>query len=138
MTTEGASDSGESVAELPPDSLGSTEVGAVRGERHTRLSGAWAAIVVAVLLGVALIDFIVQNTRPVRIEFFAAAGHVPLAVALLAAAVASAIVVLGVGLGRTVQLRLAVRRHRRLAQARTGGPQGMQNDVARNDSPPNT
>ncbi len=128
MTPEPPEGGGESGVGTPPAGLGTTEVDAGRGERHTRLSGAWAAIVVAVLLGIALIDFIVQNTRSVRIEFFSASGHVPLAVALLAAAVASAIVVLGIGLARMAQLRLAVRRHRRHAQARTGplAPQDQQ------------
>lgn len=126
MTTEAPEGGGESLGEPSSTSLVATEPEAVRGERHTRLSGAWAAVAVAVLLGIALIDFIVQNTRSVRIEFFAASGHVPLAVALLAAAVATAIVVLGVGLGRMAQLRLAVRRHRRRAQVRMGAPQDQQ------------
>ena len=41
---------------------------------------------VAVLLGVALIAFVVQNTQKVQIKFFGASGHIPLVVALLAAA----------------------------------------------------
>lgn len=77
--------------------------------RHTRISGAWAAVAVAVVLGVALIDFIAENTRSVRIDFFSANGHIPVAVALLAAAVSGAFVVLAVGVARTTQLRLAVR-----------------------------
>jgi uncharacterized integral membrane protein len=83
------------------------------GVHHTRISGAWTAVAVAVILGVALIDFIVQNTRSIRIEFFGADGHMPVAVALLAAALAGAFVVLAVGIARTAQLRLAGRRHRK-------------------------
>ena len=70
----------------------------------------------AVVLGIALVDFIVQNTRDVRIEFFAASGHVPVAVALLAAALAGAFLVLAVGIARTAQLRLANRRGKKLQQ----------------------
>jgi uncharacterized integral membrane protein len=81
--------------------------------RHTRTSAAWAAVTVAVLLGVALIDFIAQNTRDVRIEFFSTSGRIPIAVALLAAALAGAIVVLAIGVGRVTQLRLTMRRQRR-------------------------
>lgn len=81
--------------------------------RHTRTSAAWAATAVAVIFGVALIDFIAQNTRGVRIEFFGASGRMPIAVALLAAAVAGAIVVLAIGVGRVMQLRLAMRRQRK-------------------------
>ena len=83
------------------------------GIRHTRISGAWTAVATAVVLGVALIDFIVQNTRSVPIEFFGANGHIPVAVALLAAALAGAFVVLAVGIARTAQLRFAGRRSRK-------------------------
>jgi uncharacterized integral membrane protein len=88
----------------------------IDGARHTRISGAWVAVGVAVVLGIALVDFIVQNTRDVRIEFFAASGHVPVAVALLAAALAGAFLVLAVGIARTTQLRLANRRGKKLQQ----------------------
>jgi uncharacterized integral membrane protein len=84
--------------------------------RHTRISGAWVAVAVAVVLGAALVDFIVQNTRSVRIEFFAASGRMPVAVALLGAALAGAFLVLAVGIARTTQLRLANRRGKKLQQ----------------------
>jgi uncharacterized integral membrane protein len=84
------------------------------GARHTRISGAWVAVGVAFVLGVALVDFIVQNTRSVKIEFFSATGHIPVAVALLAAALAGAFLVLAVGIARTTQLRLANRRGKKL------------------------
>jgi uncharacterized integral membrane protein len=85
----------------------------VDGTRHTRISGAWAAVFVGVILGIALIDFIVENTGSLRINFFSANGRMPVAVALLAAALAGAAVVLVVGVCRTAQLRLSLRRHRR-------------------------
>jgi uncharacterized integral membrane protein len=84
------------------------------GARHTRISGAWVSVAVAVVLGAALIDFIVQNTRSVRVEFFAANGKIPVAVALLVAALAGAFLVLAVGVARTTQLRLANRRGKKL------------------------
>jgi lipopolysaccharide assembly protein A len=68
------------------------------------------AVVIAVVLGVALVDFIVQNTRSVRIEFFSANGHMPVAVALIGAALVGAFIVLAVGIARTTQLRIANRR----------------------------
>lgn len=82
--------------------------------RHTRTSAAWFATAIGVIVGVALIDFIAQNTRDVRIEFFGAHGQMPLAVALLAALVAGAIIVLAIGIGRVAQLRLTMRRQRKL------------------------
>jgi uncharacterized integral membrane protein len=84
--------------------------------RHTRTSAAWAAITVAVLFGVALIVFIAQNTRDVRLEFFSANGRIPVSVALLAAALAGAVVVLAIGVGRVAQLRFTMRRQRRQRQ----------------------
>jgi uncharacterized integral membrane protein len=78
--------------------------------RHTRISGAWTAVAVTSLLGVALIAFIVQNTHSVQIKFFGASGHIPVAVALLAAALVGALVVLGVGISRITQLRISARR----------------------------
>jgi uncharacterized integral membrane protein len=111
--------------ERPPEVLvGRNKRGRVRrshptsdGVHHTRISGAWAAVTVAAVLGVALIDFIVENTRSVRIDFFGASGHIPVAVALLAATLTGAFVVLAVGIARTAQLRLVVRRRKRQAEA---------------------
>jgi uncharacterized integral membrane protein len=59
---------------------------------------------------VALVDFIVQNTRSVRIEFFSASGQMPVAVALIGAALVGAFIVLAFGIARTTQLRIATRR----------------------------
>jgi uncharacterized integral membrane protein len=97
------------------------------GFRHTRTSAAWVAISVAVLFGVALIDFIAQNTRDVRIEFFAASGRIPIAVALLFAALCGAVVVLAIGVGRVAQLRLNMRRQRR--QEKHHGETHMDHDA---------
>lgn len=82
----------------------------VSGVRHTRISAAWTAVAVAALLGVALIVFIVQNTQKVQIKFFGASGHIPLVVALLAAAIIGALIVLVAGISRITQLRLTARR----------------------------
>lgn len=83
------------------------------GVHHTRIGRAWGAVIVAAVLGVALVDFIVQNTRSVRIEFFGASGQIPVAVALLGAALVGAFIVLAVGIARTTQLRIATRRGKR-------------------------
>ena len=102
-----AHDSGGEIRTPAPDEHGPEVF------RHTRTSAAWVAVTVVVVFGVALIDFIAQNTRDVRIEFFGANGHIPIAVALLVAAVAGAIVVLAIGVGRVAQLRLTMRRERK-------------------------
>jgi uncharacterized integral membrane protein len=81
--------------------------------RHTRTSAAWVSVVVAIIIGVALIDFIAQNTRDLRVDFFSVSARMPVAVALLIAALSGAIVVVAVGVGRVAQLRLTMRRQRR-------------------------
>ena len=85
--------------------------------RHTRISAAWAAVAVSVVLGVALVDFIVENTHSVHINFFSVSGYIPVDVVMLVALLAGAFVVLGVGVSRTTQLRLALRRRTRHAKA---------------------
>jgi uncharacterized integral membrane protein len=107
-----SSDDGDGVSP-PPVTSAEPAKHHEEGFRHTRTSAAWVAITVAVLFGVALIDFIAQNTRDVRLEFFSASGKIPIAVALLAAALSGAVVVLAIGIGRVAQLRLTMRRQRR-------------------------
>lgn len=85
--------------------------------RHTRTSAAWVGVVVAIVFGVGLIDFIAQNTRDVRVDFFSASARIPVAVALLVAALSGAIVVVAVGIGRVAQLRLSMRRQQRRHKA---------------------
>jgi len=97
----------------------------IGGVRHTRISGAWTAVAIAALLGVALIVFIVQNTQKVQIKFFGASGHLPLVVTLLAAAIVGALIVLVAGISRITQLRLSARRRskRRNADGEGGSSQ---------------
>ncbi len=85
--------------------------------RHTRISAAWAAVAVAVVLGVALVDFIVGNTHSVHINFFSVSGYIPVDVVMLVSLLVGAFVVLGVGVSRTTQLRLALRRRTRSEKA---------------------
>ena len=81
--------------------------------RHSRTSGAWAGVIAAAVLLVLLVIFIVQNTESTRIEFLGFDGSVPLAAALLLAAVVGMAVVGAVGSLRILQLRRRVKRERR-------------------------
>ena len=85
--------------------------------RSTRASGLWTAVGTAVVLAILLLVFILQNARSVPVHFIGASGHFPLAVGLLASAVAGALIVLIPGVIRMAQLRRTARRHR-LADAR--------------------
>ena len=78
----------------------STERPAEFSARPDPRSWTWVMLVGAVLLGVALVDFLVQNTRLESIEFFSVSGRVPVAVALLVAALVGATIVLVVGVAR--------------------------------------
>jgi uncharacterized integral membrane protein len=98
--------------EAPPDQT--AEAGKpYPGERQTRLSGAWTALVVGIVALVVILIFILQNLQSVEVYFLVLHGHLPLAVALLFAMVLGAVVVLAFGAGRILQLRLVARRARR-------------------------
>jgi len=83
------------------------------GEEHTRLSGAWTAVVIGVLALVLILVFILQNLQSVEISFLVFHGHLPLAVALLFAVILGAVIVLAFGGARIAQLRGVAKRARR-------------------------
>lgn len=76
----------------------------------TRTSAAWLAICTAALILVVLIVFMLQNTGSVEVTFLGLTGSVPLALALLIAAVGAAILTMIVGVARMTQLRRRIRR----------------------------
>jgi len=93
---------------------------------RTRAGTTWVLACIAALVLVALIVFLAQNAGATKISFFSLHGRFPLAVALLAAAVAGCLLTLAVGSTRIIQLRWVVRRRRRddlVASAPTAPPQ---------------
>lgn len=85
---------------------------------HTRASGLWAAVVVALIALLVLVVFILENGRHVKVVFFGAHATLPLGVALLLAAVIGGLVVVLAGTARILQLRRRARRqHRSLRRA---------------------
>jgi uncharacterized integral membrane protein len=87
--------------------------GAADPLRGSRTSGVWAATVGLGLLLVLLIVFVAQNTRKTTVSFLVWDGQVPVAVAILIAAVIGLFLALLAGLLRILQLRRRVRRTRR-------------------------
>ena len=83
------------------------------GEQHTRLSGAWTAVVIGLLALVLILVFILQNLQSVELSFLVFKGHLPLAVALLFAVILGATIVLAFGAARITQLRMVTRASRR-------------------------
>jgi uncharacterized integral membrane protein len=85
----------------------------IPGERRTRLSGAWTAIVIGLVALVVILVFILQNQQSVEVTFLVFNGHLPLAVALLFALILGAVIVFAFGAARILQLRMVAGRARR-------------------------
>jgi putative membrane protein len=90
---------------------------ALPGERRTRLSGAWTAVVVGLIALVVILVFILQNQQSVQVSFVTFSGHLPLAVALLFAMILGALIVFAFGAARLLQLRMVAGRARRKSAA---------------------
>ncbi|HEX3509276.1 MAG TPA: lipopolysaccharide assembly protein LapA domain-containing protein [Candidatus Dormibacteraeota bacterium] len=86
---------------------------ALPGERRTRLSGAWTAIVIGLVALVVILVFILQNQQAVQIKFLMFEGNLPLAIALLFALILGAVIVFAFGAARILQLRMVAGRARR-------------------------
>ncbi len=89
------------------------------GERRTRLSGAWTAIVIGLVGLVVILVFILQNQQRVEVTFLVFKGHLPLAVALLFAMILGAVIVVAFGAARILQLRMVAGRARRKGPSST-------------------
>ncbi|GIE84413.1 lipopolysaccharide assembly protein LapA domain-containing protein [Actinoplanes regularis] len=78
---------------------------------RTRTGSVWFGLCTSALLAVVLIIFMLQNTGSVQVAFLGMSGSLPLALALLIAAVGAAILITVVGTVRIAQLhRLSSRR----------------------------
>lgn len=79
----------------------------------TRAGAVWTSVVAGLAVFVLLIVFFIQNQDQVRVRFLGLDGNVPLALALLIAAVGGGIIVALAGGIRILQLRVTARRSRR-------------------------
>jgi lipopolysaccharide assembly protein A len=86
---------------------------AVARRMHTRISGVRSSLIAGLVGLIAVMIFIIQNARAVKISFFGAHLHLSLAVALLLAAIAGALLMAAAGTARITQLRRIMRRDRR-------------------------
>lgn len=89
---------------------------------RTVAGSTWVVICFAVLILIALIIFVAQNTSSVRVTFLFLHGRFPLAVALLGAVAAGCVLTLIIGSARILQLRRIVRQRQRedIAAAHAG------------------
>lgn len=93
-----------------PEPSGTTSAGPVSG---TRTSAAWLGVCLAAVLLVLLIVFLLQNTNNIEVSFLWMHGRLPLAIALMIAAVGAALLTMIVGVARITQLRRRFRREHR-------------------------
>jgi uncharacterized integral membrane protein len=99
--------------DTPPPAQPSSPQDPYRGEKQTRLSGAWTALIAGIAALLLVLVFILQNQQTVHLTFLVFHGNLPLAVALLLAVVSGAVLVLAFGGARILQLRRVARRARR-------------------------
>lgn len=76
-----------------------------RAKMPTRISGTLVGIIVGAFVLVILLVFVLQNTKSVKVSFFAANGHLPLGVALLFAAVGGILLAAVAASLRILQIR---------------------------------
>ena len=78
--------------------------------KHSKTSGLWVGLILSALVLLFLLIFILQNGRPVNIQFLGLDGTLPTGVALLLAAIAGLLLVAIPGTIRILQLRRAAKR----------------------------
>jgi putative membrane protein len=121
--TEPAAPPGTTSTLPPPSANGSSPPPtpapqAPRSRRlHTRISGMRTGLIAGVAALIVVVIFIIQNPHAVNISFLGVHLVLPLAMALLLAAIAGALVMAAAGTARITQLRRIMRRDRRKAPA---------------------
>lgn len=86
--------------------------------RQTRISAAFIALAVGIIVLVLLLIFILQNNETTTVRYFGAEGHMPLGVLLLFSAAGGALLVVIFGAARIAQLHWLARRDRRTSTAK--------------------
>jgi lipopolysaccharide assembly protein A len=110
---------------LPPSANGSSPPAppappaaaqAIKAATRTRIKGMHTGLVAGTVVLVVVMIFISQNAHAVNVSFLGAHLRLPLAVALLLAAIAGALLMAAAGTARITQLRRIMRRDRRRPQ----------------------
>jgi uncharacterized integral membrane protein len=84
--------------------------------RQTRISAAFVALAIGIVVLVLLLIFILQNNDETTVRYFGAEGQLPLGVLLLFAAAGGALIVVIFGAARIIQLHWLARADRRSAR----------------------
>ncbi|MCR6688862.1 lipopolysaccharide assembly protein LapA domain-containing protein [Cellulomonas sp.] len=86
---------------------------------RSRTGAAWVGVCVGVLVLIALVVFMMQNTTPVEVTFLGMSGSAPLALVLLIAGIGVGLIALVIGSLRIGQLRRRIRSDRQAASGST-------------------
>ncbi|MCR6648863.1 MAG: lipopolysaccharide assembly protein LapA domain-containing protein [Cellulomonas sp.] len=86
---------------------------------RSRTGAAWVGVCVGVLVLIALVVFMMQNTTPVEVTFLGMSGSAPLSLVLLIAGIGVGLIALVIGSLRIGQLRRRIRTDRQAATAST-------------------
>ncbi len=89
----------------------------ISGVPRTRTASVWVSLGAGVVVLGVLAVFILENLERVTIHFFGASGTLPVAIALLFAALGGAGLTMAVGAARILQLRQLNRKRARAAKA---------------------
>ncbi len=119
--TEPAAPHGTTSTLPPPSANGSAPPPPApprRGQRPTRTSGMRTGLIAGFAALVVAVIFIIQNAHTANISFLGVHVVLPLAAALLLAAIAGALLMAAAGPPRITQLRQTIRRA--LGKTRTG------------------
>jgi uncharacterized integral membrane protein len=87
-----------------------------RQSGHTRISAAWAGVMVSAVVLVLVLVFILQNTRSVKVSYFTLAGSMPLGIVLLLATIGGLLLAGGIASLRIWQLRHRMTRQTKSAR----------------------
>jgi lipopolysaccharide assembly protein A len=115
--TEPAAPHGTTSTLPPPSANGSAPPPPGRGQPQTRTSGMRTGLIAGFAVLVVAVIFIIQNAHAANISFLGVHLVLPLAAALLLAAIAGALLMAGAGPARVTQLRQIIRRALRKARA---------------------
>ena len=90
--------------------------------RRTRTASLLGFAIAALVVVVLALVFVVQNDRSQRLEFLWFDFTLPIGVTVLLAASIGGLLVGGVAVARTAQLRMGARRHRKTEHQPPAGP----------------
>src|ERR1700709_898128 len=79
--------------------------------KFTPTTALWSSLIFGFLILIVLLVFIMQNTDPTTVSFFAWQASLPVGVAVLLSAVGGGLLTVAVGTARMIQLRRAAKKN---------------------------